>query len=57
VVRRSLRATKSCYLIDRIEAAENVEVWEDCEVQALHGGDVLAAVKVVGRDRGERRER
>jgi hypothetical protein len=47
----------SRYLIDRIEAAENVEIWEDCEVQALHGGDVLAAVTVVGLDRGERRER
>ncbi|MFL5406237.1 MAG: hypothetical protein ACJ79O_10310 [Myxococcales bacterium] len=47
----------SRYLIDRIEAAENVEIWEDCEVQALHGGDVLAAVTVFGLDRGERRER
>src|ERR671915_259162 len=28
VVRRSLTATMSRYLIDRIEAAENVEIWE-----------------------------
>ena len=50
VVRRSLTATMSRYLIDRIEAAENVEIWEGCEVKALHGGDELEAVTVVGRD-------
>jgi thioredoxin reductase (NADPH) len=55
VVRRSLTATMSRYLIDRIEAAENVEVWEGCEVGALHGDDQLEAVTVVGRDQGERR--
>ena len=33
VVRRSLTATMSRYLIDRIEAAGNVEVWEGCEVK------------------------
>jgi thioredoxin reductase (NADPH) len=55
VVRRSLTATMSRYLIDRIEAAGNVEVWEGSEVKALHGGDELEAVTVVGRDQGERR--
>jgi thioredoxin reductase (NADPH) len=55
VVRRSLTATMSRYLIDRIEAAGNTEVWEGCEVQALHGGDELEAVTVVGRDQSERR--
>ena len=55
VVRRSLTATMSRYLIDRIEAAENVEIWEGCEVKALHGGDELEAVTVVGRDQRERR--
>ena len=55
VVRRSLTATMSRYLIDRIEAAGNVEVWEGCEVKALHGGDELEAVTVVGRDQTERR--
>jgi thioredoxin reductase (NADPH) len=55
VVRRSLTATMSRYLIDRIEAADNVEVLEGCEVKALHGGDELEAVTVVGRDQSERR--
>ena len=55
VVRRSLTATMSSYLIDRIEAAGNVEIWEGCEVKALHGGDELEAVTVVCRDQGEHR--
>ena len=55
VVRRSLTATMSRYLIDRIEDAENVEIWEGYEVKALHGGDELEAVTVVGRDQRERR--
>jgi thioredoxin reductase (NADPH) len=55
VVRRSLSATMSRYLIDRIEAAEKVEIWEGCEVKALHGGDELEAVTLVGRDQSERR--
>ena len=55
VVRRSVAATMSRYLIDRIEAAENVEVWEGCEVKALHGGDELEAVTVIGRDQSEHR--
>jgi thioredoxin reductase (NADPH) len=57
VVRRSLTATMSRYLIDRIEAAENVEVWEGCEVTALHGDDELEAVTVLGPENGERRLR
>ncbi|MGH2924083.1 MAG: FAD-dependent oxidoreductase [Solirubrobacterales bacterium] len=56
VVRRELAATMSRYLIDRIEAAENVEIWEGCEVNALHGGDQLEAVTVVGRDGAEDRQ-
>jgi thioredoxin reductase (NADPH) len=55
VVRRSLTATMSRYLIDRIQAASNVEVWEGCEVKALHGGDELEALTVIGRDQSERR--
>jgi thioredoxin reductase (NADPH) len=55
VVRRALTATMSRYLIDRIEAADNVEVWEGCEVTALHGDDDLEAVTVTARDGGERR--
>jgi thioredoxin reductase (NADPH) len=55
VVRRSLSATMSRYLIDRIEAAENVEIWEGCELKALHGSDELEAVTVVRRDQTERR--
>ena len=55
VVRRSLTATMSSYLIDRIEDADNVEVLEGCEVKALHGGDDLEAVTVGCRDGSERR--
>jgi thioredoxin reductase (NADPH) len=55
VVRRSLTATMSRYLINRIEAADNVEIWEGCEVKALDGDDELEAVTVLGRDHGERR--
>jgi thioredoxin reductase (NADPH) len=55
VVRRGLSATMSRYLIDRIESAGNVEIHEGCEVKALHGGDEIEAVTVVGRDQGERR--
>jgi thioredoxin reductase (NADPH) len=55
VVRRPLTATMSRYLIDRIEDASNVEIYEGCEVKALHGGDDLQAVTVVCRERGEQR--
>ena len=55
VVRRPLDATMSRYLIDRIEAAENVEILEGCEVEALHGDEKLEAVTLAGRDPGERR--
>ena len=55
VVRRSLTKTMSRYLIDRIEAAENVEICEGCEVTALHGGDELEAVTIAGGKDGERR--
>ena len=55
VVRRPLKATMSSYLIDRIEAADNVEIWEGCEVNALHGGEEIEAVTIACRNRGERR--
>ena len=55
VVRRSLTATMSRYLIDRIEAADNVEILEGCEVKALHGGEELEAVTVACRDQSEHR--
>ncbi len=55
VVRRSLAATMSRYLIDRIEGADNVEILEGCEVKALQGGEELEAVTLVGGDQGERR--
>jgi thioredoxin reductase (NADPH) len=55
VARRALTATMSRYLIDRIEAAENIEVWEGREVTALHGDDELEAATITGRDGGERR--
>ena len=55
VVRRPLTDTMSRYLIDRIEAAENVEISQGCEVKALHGGDALEAVTIVTGDQIERR--
>jgi thioredoxin reductase (NADPH) len=55
VVRRALTATMSRYLIDRIEAAGNVEIHEGHEVKALHGDDSPEAVTIVGRDQSERR--
>jgi thioredoxin reductase (NADPH) len=55
VVRRSPAATMSRYLINRIEAAPNVEILEGYEVKALHGGDGLEAVTVGGRDQSEQR--
>jgi thioredoxin reductase (NADPH) len=55
VVRRSLTATMSRYLIDRIEAAGNVEICEGCELKALHGEDELEAVTVLRPDKSEDR--
>ena len=55
VVRRALTATMSRYLIDRIDAADNVEIHEGCGVKALHGGDEIEAVTVVEGDRTEHR--
>ena len=55
VVRRSLTATMSSYLIDRIDGAGNVEIHEGFEVKALHGVDDLETVTIVGRDQTERR--
>jgi thioredoxin reductase (NADPH) len=55
VVRRGLSATMSSYLIDRIEAAGNVEIHQGFEVKALHGDDGLDAVTISGRDQGEQR--
>jgi len=55
VVRRPLETTMSRYLIDRIEAAGNVEIWEGCEVEALHGGEELDAVTIAGRERDGQR--
>ena len=55
VVRRPLKATMSSYLIDRIDAADNVEVREGCEVTALHGGEEIEAVTIACADRGEQR--
>jgi thioredoxin reductase (NADPH) len=48
-------AFRPVYLVDRIEAARNVEIWEGCGVKALHGGEELEAVTVVCRDHSEHR--
>ncbi len=55
VVRRPLTDTMSRYLIDRVEAAENVEISQGCEVKAIHGSDALEAVTIVRQDQTERR--
>jgi thioredoxin reductase (NADPH) len=55
VVRRGLSETMSRYLIDRIDASGNIELHEGFEVKALHGGEGLDAVTIVGRDQSERR--
>jgi thioredoxin reductase (NADPH) len=55
VARRGLNATMSRYLIDRIEAADHVEVHEGHEVKALHGGDEIDGVTIVSSDGVERR--
>jgi thioredoxin reductase (NADPH) len=55
VVRRALAATMSSYLIDRIEAAGNVEIHEGHDVKALHGDDQIDGVTIVAHDQTERR--
>jgi thioredoxin reductase (NADPH) len=55
VVRRALSTTMSRYLINRIEAAGNVEIHEGHEVKALHGGDQIEAVTIAPEDGTERR--
>lgn len=51
VVRRELAATMSRYLIDRIEAAPNVRIWEGYEVAALDGSDEeLECARIAARD-------
>lgn len=55
VVRRALEATMSRYLIDRINAAPGVDVWQGCEVQALHGDNELEAVTIVDEKAGNER--
>jgi thioredoxin reductase (NADPH) len=54
LVRQGLSATMSRYLIDRIEAAANIEVLEGAMVTALAGHDALERVR--WRDGGGERE-
>jgi thioredoxin reductase (NADPH) len=51
----SLRSTLSQYLLDRIEAAPNIEVLARTEVTALHGDGMLREITL--RDKARRRER
>lgn len=51
----SLRSTLSQYLLDRIEAAPNVEVLACTEVKSLHGDGTLREITL--RDKGSGRER
>ncbi len=55
VVRRGLSATMSRYLVDRIEAAANVEIHEGHEVRALHGGEEIDGVTIGSHDGSDRR--
>ncbi len=57
VVRREdLAATMSRYLIDELDAREQVELVHCCEVVELRGSDELEAVVIADRNTGERRE-
>lgn len=51
----SLKSTVSAYLVDRIQAAKNVEVLTHTEVTALEGDPVLEAVVVKNNQTGEQR--
>src|SRR5260370_34948897 len=52
----SLKGTMSRYLVERIEAAPNIEVVAHTEVVALHGDKVLEGITLTERRTGERRE-
>jgi len=52
----SLEDTMSRYLVERIEAAANIEVVAHTEVVALHGDKVLEGITLAERRTGERRE-
>lgn len=51
-----LGASMSSYLVDQIEAIENIEVMPCTEVREIHGDDSLAGLVVEDNRRGERRE-
>ena len=51
----SLKSSVSAYLIDRIQAAKNVEVLTETDVAELEGESILEAVVVRNRRTGERR--
>jgi thioredoxin reductase (NADPH) len=51
----SLETSMSRYLIDRIEATQNVSVLPQTEVVGLDGGEVLEEVELADRRTGERR--
>jgi thioredoxin reductase (NADPH) len=55
LVRRELAATMSRYLIDRIEAAPNIEVVSGVEVDGVEGDSSLSAVVVKSAESGELR--
>lgn len=51
----SLRSTLSQYLLDRIEAAPNIDVLARTEVTALHGDSMLCEITLRDKDGRERR--
>jgi len=52
----SLEETLSQYLVERIQAAPNIEVLTHTEVVALHGDKRLESITLADRRNGERRE-
>ena len=49
----SLSVSMARYLVDRIEAADNINVYESTEVNEAHGDDHLEALSIVHRDTGQ----
>jgi thioredoxin reductase (NADPH) len=48
----SLKQTLSQYLVDRIQAASNIEVLPYTEVTALHGDKILCAITLTNNRTG-----
>jgi thioredoxin reductase (NADPH) len=51
----TLKASMSQYLVDRIEAAENVEVWTNTRVTRVHGSNHLESIEIESTQSGDAR--